>query len=71
MKTTIKFNQAFTLVEMLVVIAVIGILAALLLPALSASKAATRRLTCVNNLKHFNYAVRLYNDDSNDASPPG
>ena len=71
MKTTIKFNQAFTLVEMLVVIAVIGILAALLLPALSASKAATRRLTCVNNLKQINYAVRLYYDDSNDASPPG
>ena len=71
MKTTIKSNRALTLVEMLVVIAVIGILAALLLPALSAAKATARRTTCLNNLKQINYAVRLYYDDANDASPPG
>jgi len=71
MKTTIKSNRAPTLVEMLVVIAVIGILAALLLPALSAAKATARRPTCLNNLKQINYAVRLYYDDANDASPPG
>jgi prepilin-type N-terminal cleavage/methylation domain-containing protein len=71
MKTTIKSNRAFTLVEMLVVISVIGILSALLLPALSASKATAKRMTCLNNLKQINYAVRMYYDDSNDASPPG
>lgn len=71
MKTKIKPNRAFTLVEMLVVISIMGILAALLLPALSASKTTAKRTTCLNNLKQINYAVRMYYDDSNDASPSG
>jgi prepilin-type N-terminal cleavage/methylation domain-containing protein len=65
-------ERAFTLIEMLVVIAVIGILAALLLPVLSRAKAKAQRTTCLNNLRQIALGVRLYSDDSNDASPsPG
>jgi prepilin-type N-terminal cleavage/methylation domain-containing protein len=62
-------SHAFTLVELLVVIAVIGILAALLFPVLSAAKAKARRTTCLNNLRQINLGMRMYCDDSSDASP--
>jgi prepilin-type N-terminal cleavage/methylation domain-containing protein len=60
---------AFTLVEMLVVIAVIGILAALLLPVLSRAKQSAKRSICLNNLRRINLGLRMYVDDSNDTSP--
>ena len=64
--------EAFTLIELLVVIAVIGILAALLLPVLSHAKAKAQRAACTNNLRQINLGIRMYSDDSNDASPsPG
>ena len=46
-------RQGFTLVEMLVVITIIGILVALLLPAMSAAREAARSSTCKNNLRQF------------------
>jgi prepilin-type N-terminal cleavage/methylation domain-containing protein len=61
--------HAFTLVELLVVIAVIAILAALLFPVVSSAKSKARRTTCLNNLRQINLGVRMYVDDSNDASP--
>jgi prepilin-type N-terminal cleavage/methylation domain-containing protein len=72
MKDNFKSVKGFTLVELLVVIAIIAILAALLLPIVSASKRKTQRTVCLNNLRQINLGVRMYSDDSHDATPsPG
>jgi prepilin-type N-terminal cleavage/methylation domain-containing protein len=72
MKRQFETIKGFTLIELLVVIAIIAILAALLLPTISAAKRKAQRMTCQNNLKQVNLGVRMYSDDSHDASPsPG
>ncbi|HEU6449450.1 MAG TPA: prepilin-type N-terminal cleavage/methylation domain-containing protein [Verrucomicrobiae bacterium] len=64
-----NFLRAFTLVELLVVIAVIAILAALLLPALSKTKSAAQSLACLSNLKQLELCCHLYVSDYNDFWP--
>ena len=62
-------RRAFTLTELLMVIAVIAILAALLLPVLSSAKARARRAACLNNLSQINKGVHLYAGDNGDTLP--
>ena len=64
-----RAHVGFTLVELLVVIAVVGILAALLLPALSQAKEKGKSIRCVSNLRQLAIAATLYADDNEDTLP--
>jgi len=58
-------RQAFTLVEMLVVVAIIGVLMSMLLPAIGAIREGMRKTQCVQNLKSIGTAMYAYHNGNN------
>ncbi len=59
----------FTLIEMLVVVAIISILAALLLPGLTRAKESARRAACLNNVRQISLGLHMYAADNHDTLP--
>jgi prepilin-type N-terminal cleavage/methylation domain-containing protein/prepilin-type processing-associated H-X9-DG protein len=57
-------QKAFTLIELLLVLAVIAILASLLLPALTRGKSSAQRVKCVGDLRQLGLATQMYWDDN-------
>jgi len=63
--------KGFTLLELMIVIAIIAILAAILLPALARAREAARKISCANNLKQMALVLRMYADEHAGRMPPG
>lgn len=64
-----RADFAFTLVELLVVVAILGLLAALILPALGKARVLGRKTECVNNFRQWHLAMQLYVDDHEGFMP--
>ncbi|MCC6493740.1 MAG: DUF1559 domain-containing protein [Pirellulales bacterium] len=70
LQTAARSKPGFTIVELLLVIAIIGVLVALLLPAIQAAREAARRSGCANNQRQAALALELY-DHARGRLPPG
>lgn len=69
-RTERRSREAFTLIEMLVVITIIALLAAMLLPVLAQAKEAGKKINCLSNLKQLQLCWQMYTDDNAGALPP-
>ena len=65
-----RHSRAFTLVELLVVIAIIVLLIAMLLPGVQAAREAARKTTCLNHFRQVSLGVLNYTSANNDRLPP-
>jgi len=65
-----RLRRAFTLIELLVVIGIIGILAAMLMPALAQAKGKANQISCLNTIRQLDLAFRMYIDEFGQKIPP-
>jgi len=70
-KSTNRRSEGLTLVEVLVVIAMIAILAAQLISAMGRAKEKSRRIACTNNLKQMGFSFRVFANEQGDQFPVG
>jgi len=70
MPRQIARQTGFTLIELLVAMAVIGVLVALLMPAVQSARASARRIMCANQLRQLGLGLHLYHD-AHTCFPPG
>ncbi|GMW01305.1 MAG: hypothetical protein AMXMBFR84_24420 [Candidatus Hydrogenedentota bacterium] len=69
MKTSRKVRTGFTVMELMSVIAIIGVLAAILLPALARAREAARRTSCMSNLAQIGMAMQMYARENQGSLP--
>lgn len=69
MKSTRVPRTGFTLIELLVVIGIIGVLAAIILPAMHSARERARTADCMNNLKQIGLALQQYTNDFDGLLP--
>jgi prepilin-type N-terminal cleavage/methylation domain-containing protein len=62
-------RRAFTLIELMVVVAVIGLLVAVLMPAMGNARAQARRAACANNLRQIGVGMQIYISGNHDRFP--
>lgn len=62
-------RRAFTLLEIIIVVAILALLAAILFPAFSRAREKARAATCLSNYKQVGLAIHLYAQDNDDLSP--
>ncbi len=62
-------GDAFTMIELLVVVAIIAILAGMLLPAMARSRESGRSTVCRNNMRQITVGLLMYSEDNNDYYP--
>ncbi|EDM29211.1 hypothetical protein LNTAR_22514 [Lentisphaera araneosa HTCC2155] len=62
-------NKQFSLIELLVVVAIIGILASLLMPSLKSARGSAKQASCKNNMKQLGIGILMYHGDQDEKIP--